>query len=796
MPEYDARQRDRLPEATRLAAEVREFAAYPQTKVLVLTRDTPEWRRYQELAEQAFAATDQPFEAAAKGLGGSAAQKERSPVWQARNAALKVFNGPAQHAVVAALGDSSLFTVAGIERKGSEFRIVGAGSTHPTIGADGNHGVPPAARFGAAAWYAVNHLAAKESRAVVEATPSATWRVPAPEPISLDQPIIMRLNTAAAQTPWNALEVEDLAASTRSRLPEERNPFEALDQPLDRSTNYRDWAIDIRRVLDSGQTTTVLSADDQGAVDPDRGQSPPGLRAVMVNDPSGTPQITGMVGRAADGRVVVRDVEGASRDARTTLILVGMREAEALGVGLDFQGDTPYRTSAKLDELIDDVKDVLGPRMDEIPGLGWENAGTPGAAPAEVAAAVTRFSDAGGDVLQFTPDDPRFAALRGQVADRLTAALQVPMDDDALRRLDGADAAGREVDPELAALWQAMNPSTGTATETGIPGAEPAYAEGTQVAVAIDRDGTPLAAATFRKTDERIELGAAGGQADAVRAAIVDGPFRQFDKPAGAFVGADVAETYRQAGARIGGTPALDAEWLTNVEVRPDEASRLYYAADRARNGQTPEQLNDLNRQLTRAQAAGTEIVVLDHSDPSARNRAEQLAARMPGCVGAVEGPRDDAHRATIAVVQGGQVSAWATVDTTPDRPIELAELSKGMTGEQAAPVDWWMSNHQERLDREVRYSEPLVRAMYGANADPSRFVWNADSSKYRVDGIHHRSGDSFDAMVAQAGSETPGRSADSQPQQQAAQGEAAQGQRPDTHRGPGTRGPDRGTGR
>ncbi|MEV5964548.1 hypothetical protein AB0L70_22440 [Kribbella sp. NPDC051952] len=778
--------RGRLDEAVRLAAEVAAFSQHPDAVVRILVRPSKEWRQYADWAEIQFRDTDRTFEVLNKIAPG---QKERSPVWQAQKAAMEAFRGDVPHAVVATLGDSRMFTVASFNRSDDLLTIVGAGSTHvgigtppteahavptsgagprlgdaltirPGLGGQRTDGIPTAQQLGAAAWYAVNVLAAREGLAVSDLMPTSTWR-------EVDQ-----------QSAWTALEVEDLAATTTSRVPRQE-PFEDLKLYLDGTSMNREWVMSIRRHLDSGLTVSMLPDDADSSPGPDDGQQVEGARTVLVNDAGGVLQLAARLGRASDGRIMMRHLDGGSEAAHSVVRLLGIRESERLGVGFWYQGPQAYHSNVQMGQsIMAHARVVLGDRLDELPSSGWEDAGTPGKAANDVAEAVARFRDTGGDVLRLTPDNPQYAVLRDQVAGLMAEELQ-----------------GDETDPGLAAMWQAFNPKVGASKE---------HPAGTTIAVAITPDGEPLAAAGYRVADRRIELGVAGGRSgaeDAVTAAIVDGPYRAgYGRSVGTFTASEIAKTYQQAGATINTAPALDAEWLTNVELTRDAARKIVVTADDLRPGLGPERADGFARGLKEFRESGAQLAVLAHADPDARTRLAHLFKTVPSVLDPEQSGRppalgeedDDPHRTTVAVIKDGKPITWSTVDSRPGQPIEIIDGARKGRGRDWAAMDWWMANHQARLGRELRSTEPRYHAIYGDDAPIAEADWPLAATQHAIAGVHHREPDGMDAYAAGAGAEPP-TSVNSDAIQlpaQPQQPESPAARRPDRNR------PDRGTSR
>ncbi|MGW6279626.1 hypothetical protein [Kribbella sp. NPDC055071] len=797
--------RDREAEAGRLAAAVTAFAQHPDAVVHVVARDSEAWQRYATWAGEQFAETDTTFELLNHVAPGN---KDRSPVLQARQAAKQAFEGSAEHVVVATLGESRMFAVAAFERSGNELKIVGAGSTHPSFGVEvpapaatfhgreglaymltmrpqlggrRTDGIPTPEELDAAVWYAVNSIAARDERAVIDSVASNTWRDPGSA-------------VGGREVTWTAPEVKALANTASSQVPAS-TAFQSLRTWTDDLAENRLWARAARRQLDNGVTVSVLSDELEGAA-PDDGEEARGARWMFVLDTNGVTRSTATLQRASDGRVVLQGVVEGTPGANTLLTLMGYREAARLGVGLEHRsaGEPEHQTvttysGPRIQTIMHNLRTVVGDRLADLPSSGWEDAGTAGAGVDDVAEAVGRFRDSGGDVLRLTPDDPRFETLRSRVGDLVE-----------LERLSG------EVDPQLTGMWQALNPEPSIDVLTGKP-LEGQYPHGTTVAVAISPDGEPLAAVGYRSSGPRIELGAAGSQAgigsDAVTAVIVDGPFRSSDgHPVGGFAATEIAELYQQAGARVGGASALDAEWLTNVELSGATAEELVDTADALNTGLRPVDLDNLAAGLRGFQDSGAQLAVLSHADPDDRARLAYVfqAVGSPLENGVTGGPpalgeeEDDPHRATIAVVKDGKIEDWATLDARPGQPIEMVDGTKTHDLANLTAIQWWVANHQARLGRDMCVSEPLFAA-----TDPwgGGDVRDADTSvkeaKFMVDGVHRRVGDGLDAIAEGAGAE-PSVSFNSK-----AIRVPTQPQRPDQSRGPhrpDRKRPDRGTGR
>jgi hypothetical protein len=493
----------------------------------------------------------------------------------------------------------------------------------------------------------------------------------------------------------------------------------------------------------------------------------------------------------------MRHIDGESDAAHAVARVVGLREAERLGVGFWHQGPKQFHSNIQLAQsLMRHARSILGDRLDDLPTAGWEDAGTPGAPANEVAEAVARFRDTGGDVLRLTPDEPQYAVLRDRVAGLMAAELQEEND----------------TDPGLAAMWQAFNPKVG---------ADKQPPAGTAIAVAITPDGEPLAAAGFRDTGYRIELGAAGGRAatgheapghdapahdgpghDALMAAIVDGPYlRGYGRPIGTFTGGEIADSYQQAGATIGTAPALDAEWLTNVELTKDAAGKIVASAEELRLGLGPQQAEWFVRGLREFRESGAELAVLVHADPDARARLAHLFKTVPsvldpeksGWPPALGEESDDPHRTTVAVVKDGKPIAWSTVDSRPGQPIEIIDGARSGRGHDWKAMDWWMTNHQVRLGREMRAAEPLYHAIYGDDALIAGAAWPLAHGRHAVAGVGHREPGGMDAYAAGAGTEPPtsvNSDAIQLPTQPQQTDQSAAPRRPDRNR------PDRGTSR
>lgn len=269
---------DRTADAVRLARAVADFSQYPGAAVHVVAKGSDEWNRFADRAVDAFLDTEGAFEAHAKGLHPGTGDKHSSPVWHARRAAMSAFDrgtgtgSAAEFAVIAEAGDSGLFAVATFALADDALRIVGAGSTHPSLGAagwadgalpaiEGRHdavwpapgrrsdgGLPTAEQLRDTVWYALNRLAAKEDYGLAGRFPSSTGRGPAAQ---LDQ-----LHVTAD-------EARVLSETTTSELPQQRNPFPAVERMLDARVAVREASVKLRDYLDRGAWVTV---QDQGNV--------------------------------------------------------------------------------------------------------------------------------------------------------------------------------------------------------------------------------------------------------------------------------------------------------------------------------------------------------------------------------------------------------------------------------------------------------------------------------------------------------------------------------------------------
>jgi hypothetical protein len=639
-----------------------------------------------------------------------------------------------------------MFAVITFRRSEGELRIIARGSTHPAIGAakprpfatfpDGTRaavqgarpivagsqsdGVPTPEQLDAAVWYAVNRLAALEGRAVVD--PAAGPRV------------------------WTAPQVNELTAQTFLRLPKLKS-FDDLTTAYGDSQN-RLWAEGVAGLVDGG--TTVEVTDRAEGHTPDARNT----RWVLVTASDGGAQSKARLRRGADGRVVLQAEQVGTSQTETVMLFMGLREAARLGVALSQVPSADVRqvvtaqrfSPATAATSIRIARDVLGGRMDQLPSLGWENAGTPGASADEVAEKVARFRESGGDVLRLTPSDPRFEIFRQRVQDLLDV-----------------EQLGSEVDPGIAAMAQAFGPPWKADPETGLP-VDGDFRRGETVAVALAPDGQPLAAVGYRLTLERIELGMAGGQAgmdDALTAAIVDGPLRSSaGLPSSTFTADPLTTAYQQAGARVG-TAALDAEWLTSVDVTGDEARTLYQTADAARAlKDRPVDLDNFVGDLREFKASGAQLAVLSHADPADRTRVDYVLRAVPSMLAndgsggppALGEAEDDPHRTTIAVVERGRVATWMTIDATPDRPIEVVDGAAMRGFEDLAAMNWWLSNHQARLGREARFNDAIFQAIEtDTEKGPEEPL---DEALFMVNGVHHRAGTEFDGLVEGAGHE------------------------------------------
>ncbi|MEU4193323.1 hypothetical protein AB0E69_15610 [Kribbella sp. NPDC026611] len=811
-------------EVARLVGAVAGFGRQPGSEVRVVARGSAEWNTLADQARDKFLETDQFLETAQrvreqenaardelvglviKGLRPGAQEwvKERNPVWQARRAALAALEireprdpellppvpddeERPEYAVVATAGDRQTFTVATFVRKGEDLRIVGAGSTHPgTATADRGvtstfSGVPSlgdvlanrpdlggrrgddilsAEQLGGAVWYAVNRIAAREGRGVVDA--AGISPVPATDG-----------RIAPREPNWTASQVEELVQETSRQLPEAKS-LAAVDAWSDDPARHGKWALLARDGLDNGVTVDVL---------PDDGDLAAGPRLVSIDDHSGKPaQIA--VFRLSSAGTIVLDERGKMPDPHRALaLLVGLREAARLGVGIHEHGQGGYNASPEYaGEVMRNVRPVLGSRLDDVPSLGWADAGTAGVAADDVAAAVARFHDAGGHVLRLAPEQAQYDVLQGRAE----------LIGDVLERLSGENTADADRDPELAAVLRALKSPAGTAAGQG---------SGTAIAVAVGEDGKPLAAVGYRDSGQRIRLGVAGGvDRDALVAAIVDGPYREAEgRPVGVFTTRALAETYQQAGAATGGVVATDAEWLTNVQLSGEAAQTIVEKTDALRPAGDPAIAEFFIAGVQRCRETGAQLAVLSHAraedrpaldhvfrtvpsitpapnEPPSTSSTEPLSAGGTGLVsaGAAEplsadgaepvsggggggavGEDAERYRVTLAVVERGRAVAWQTVDTRPGRPVEVVDGSGGKWYHMAA-VDWYVANHQARLGRDLQVAESYHQAMDGPEAKPADSHSPLAESQQLVNGVRLRQVDGMDVYTVGAGGEPP----------------------------------------
>ena len=717
-----------LSDASLMASGVQAFRRHPQATVEMVSRGSQGWAKYAALAEQQYRQTHNMFYTMTKGLG--VAPRDTSPLWQSRRAATEAL-GPqstAEYAVIASIGN--MFTVATVVRSGDDLLVVGAGTTHPGAGGvdTSQFAVPGVDQFGDTMWYALNRLAAKERRTLVERVPSS-W--------------------LGAKRQLTADDVEQLSEAATSMLPGATNPFPVLDQSPDAPT-ARAWMVRVNNFLRNGGTVSV---QDHG--EPTDAGRIAGARTLVASI-DGVPQATLTVARTADGSIKDLGLTNPTdTGAFEALRLVTLLESARSGAPAVRRGGETMPPASSAD-LVAMAGGVLGERMDELPTLGWENAGASTTSLEEVAAEVGHFRNSGGGVRVLTPQDPDFVALREKVRVAMLGEL----------------AGGPRVPAGLGAVWQAFEP----------PGGSAEHPVGTAVVVAVDSAGMPVAAAAVQDTGHRLLLGTighTGSNPSAATAAVVDGVYRMAGKrPVAGYLSEPMAQAYGRAGARVGGPAAADATFLTGVGLDASAAAQITDQVDRQVPGPGPDDLDRLAMRLSGFQVHGGAVSVFDHATESGRRKA----------AGAVEAIHYATGRAPSSVQDptvSGQVTVVAHVRGEPRAFVRFSTADGTFQEIDSDAISDAASNptsDDHGAEAAVRYAvshQVVSRGLTIADPIPSgEATWDARKSQYLLTGIKHRLGDGPRQLL---------RSSHEPPQPGDGSRDRGSGRRPDdTQRHPG----------
>ena len=694
-------------EARSVAASVSAFAQHPGAVVEVVHRGTPRWKKYARLAEVQYRVTGKMFDLAGKGL--PTASRHASPVWRSRRAAERALSRSStpDYAVVAAVGDTGVFTVATVIRVGQDMVVVGAGTTHPGAGDSGaSHAdVPSVDQVGDTVWYALNYLAATERRSLVNGLPASSWRgagmrLDRSYGISRDGTLSERATTT--QTTPEA--VRQLSKAATGLLLRGQNPFPELDIAPGMAS-HRARAVLIDDFIRGGGTVGVHEHRD-----PMEAHRLPGARTLIATI-DGELQATLSVGMSADGSIKELDsASGGLSGAMEALRLVTYVESTRSGASA--RGRSGPKEPAFCADAVAGARSVLGDRMDLLPTLGWDNAGSATTSLEEVAAAVDEFRKTGGSVRVLSHDHPAFGELRDKLAPAIAEELAgIP------RTHDG-----------LGSVWQAFDS----------PGPD-GYPDGTYAVGAFDRYGEPLVVAAIRDTGHRLVLGAvghvAGANPSAVTAALVDGVYRAAGtRPVAGYLPEAMAAAYGKAGARVGGPAAADAPFLTAVNLNASEPAQIAEEVDRQVSGPGPADLRGFADHLRDFQVRQGTLSVFDHSTESGQRDAAGVVAAIRYATGrageAGQGPAVPG-RITVAAYQRGAPRAYLTFDTTDG---VYREKDSGVMGNDAsaeAAICYGTSHCV--VSRQLTVAEP-------ASSDEPR--WDARKSLYLLTGLKRYLGD------------------------------------------------------
>lgn len=365
-----------------------------------------------------------------------------------------------------------------------------------------------------------------------------------------------------------------------------------------------------------------------------------------------------------------------------------------------------------------------------------------GAEQSEVVQRVSNFDRQQGDVVVLSPGSERLAELRDQISGRL------------------ADN-GQPTPPYLAqALAQAMP--------------EQSITRQTKVAVAM-RDGEPTAVVRYHHRLHYVELDAAasvpghGTPAD-VAAALVEGPMRSAPgRPLTGAVPPELGRLYTAAGADLVERGPLDSvPGLVTAGIEGPAAANLVRAVDAERDlrGRLPAaiDLDLIAGQIRTFDRLQSELVVLDHSDPEDRRRADLVHRLHPHHATDREFPGDDRDRFTVVAVEDGSALAFMTVDATPKEPFTVIAAGDSVKDPPQPAIQWWLANHAVAHDRHVVLTDPVNRYLAGSSADQRTAHWTPPEMKQTILGVHNRTGGRHDALLAGAGEARPRANPDSLP--------------------------------
>lgn len=737
----------------RIEAGLGEFVTREGARVAVVARGT-EWDRLAEDARRISAET----EVLGRALGGG---DRFEAVQRDRMAAAAAFDRPEADRAVVATVDGRLVAVAACRTQRDRLEILTEGATHRT---DGDS---ESARL--AVQHTVARAAARVGLEVRAHAPSDPGQWPAFE---ARQQLLGRLPAATDARWWQADRAYSWSAPDTRRVVREAvvvQPDGGLDRldVLSGSEDLHYQAADVAEFLESGgRVRVVRHADPPELVDGDLDGHATAARAVLSitqatgadwddafgtqADPARVPQLVTFLAERdgialatltyaenADELLVVQNnalARGGSnpvdRGAVSVVQHALLCEAQRRTMPARYEREPSVNwtvADASRDAAVMNLR--LGPLADQLPVTAFTD--VPGAERARVAATLARFDAGLGDVVVVRPDgtDQLFRRYRQQ-------ALEL-----------AAATGGERVFADGSEFFvHAFEPPR---DDAGVP----------FVAVAV-RDGQPVAAVRYYVAPDRIVLDTAGAlpgsatASDDLTAATVEGPLRATDgrRVAGAVPGS-VAAAYRGAGVGSADRGPVDGfPGLATVELTGGSARQLVTAVDaeRGEGRRGPREVELIAGNLIGFEVLGRELAVLDHADPDDRRRAEHVTGASSGA------SPESADRVTVVALEGGEPTAFMTVDSPPGQPITIADWNAtGIDTTRDAAMLWWLANHQARLDRPMTESDAVARFSYGSG------VMDPEQSRYLVNGIHNRVQDRFDPVAAGAGADRPSTNAE-----------------------------------
>ncbi|MDX3001003.1 hypothetical protein PWY87_04930 [Kribbella solani] len=622
------------------------------------------------------------------------------------------------------------------------------------------------------AQYALVSMAAQEMLAVSHQVSPETWY--GPRALESRRLIGMDGQTRGIKAPnWAAADVRHIADQVTQRQAGGQHPFPDVQFHQVSPSAYRRWATELKGWLDQGGTIEVYDHGDKKQRDaadlamlelstytevladlPIPAQH--GVRTVVVMA-DGQPQGLVTAGRNANGDLRVLRFAGAVEiGAFRATELMMMESAVRTGAGVSFSaagaqeyaGQNEYELSAgdaanwasRIRYNLWQIDEPSAARMTELLGA-LDTPGVVAVDPAELAAAVQRFRESGGDVLYLSASDPRFVALQEKVSDQLAAAM---------------DSDGR-VPPDVESLWQAIVPP---AAEAGVSSAA---ADHRRVAFAV-RDGVPVAAVGITQTIARFELGKLGavsGADDALIAAVVEGAHRrvQASQPLVMFRTVAEVESARLAafGLETTGVRALDDD--NYVEVRLPRAVRdAVVDADLASGWVSSTWIDVVATGLDEFRHDNGEVLRLDHSVEADRVLAEEavreVLAKPVTAPSELPVPPVNGNRVTLLARSEPQgPRAYLTFDETPAGGIEVVDVNTkrpDYAGQSA--VRYCFADHLANSGQRPVLHERIPEVERLGH----RGTWGPEEGRYLVAAIYNRLGDAPAQLLRPAPESTP----------------------------------------